>query len=318
MASALIAAGDTSDRNLRTWSGQLMSLFSHAEQVNPTRALWLYAIGAVKGLMIAGYGLFTASGTSTRTVPPENIATVNQRPILRSDFITQLAMETGETLSEASRADQLKVLDEMVREELLVQRALELDFGETDQNSRNALVSAISDQAIAEVTTSQPTEPELRDYFQQHPGKWATEGTMSLRDYTAADSPSARQLAQQLRAGTSADALSARPGIKENSHQTNEYYFALQFRLGAPLFDAIRNLAAGAVSEPVMLPDGIHIVQVEMNNRPKPYTFEQARAQIGSDYNAEARDKRIANTIAFLRSRAKILIAPDYAADFKP
>jgi hypothetical protein len=183
MASALVAAGDTSDRDLRTGSGQPMSLFSDPEQVNPSRALWLYAIGAVTGLMIAGYGLFTASGTSTRTVPPENIATVNQRPILRSDFITQLAMETGETLSEASRVDQLKVLEEMVREELLVQRALELDFGETDQNSRNALVSAISDQAIAEVTTSQPTELELRDYFQQHPGKWATEGTMSLRDY---------------------------------------------------------------------------------------------------------------------------------------
>jgi parvulin-like peptidyl-prolyl isomerase len=121
-----------------------------------------------------------------------------------------------------------------------------------------------------------------------------------------------------LRAGISADALSARQGLKEKSHQINEYYFALQFRLGAPLFDAIHNLPVGGVSEPVTLPDGIHIVQVEMNGRPKPYTFEQAHAQIGSDYNAEARDKRMANTVAFLRSRAKILIAPDYAADFKP
>jgi parvulin-like peptidyl-prolyl isomerase len=295
-----------------------MALFPNADQVNPTRALRLYATGAITGLCIAGYGLFTAAGTSTRTVPPENIATVNQRPILRSDFIAQLAMETGETLGDSSRAEQLKVLDEMVREELLVQRALELDFGETDQNSRNALVSSISDQAIAEVTTSQPSEQQIRDYFQQHPGKWATEGTMSLRDYTATDLASAHQLAQQLRAGTPAEQLAARHALKESSHQVDEYYFALQFRLGAPLFEAIRGLSAGDVAEPVALPDGIHVVQVEMNTPPRPYTFEQARAQIGSDYNAEARDKRLANTVAFLRSRAKILIAPDYASDFKP
>jgi parvulin-like peptidyl-prolyl isomerase len=254
--------------------------------------------------------LFTASGTSTRTVPPENIATVNQRPVLRSDFIAQLAMETGETLSESSRAEQLKVLEEMVREELLVQRALELDFGETDQNSRNALVSAISDQAIAEVTTSQPSDQQLRDYFQQHPGKWATEGTMSLRDYLVPDLGAAQRLAQQLRAGA--------PGGKENSRQVDEYYFALRFRLGAPLFDAISGLSAGEVSPPVVLPDGIHVVQVDMNNRPRPYSFEQARAQVSSDFNAEARDKRMANTVAFLRHRAKILVAEDYAADFKP
>ena len=198
----------------------------------------------------------------------------------------------------------------MVREELLVQRALELDFGETDQNSRNALVSAISEQAIAEVITSQPSEQQLREYFQQHPGKWATEGIMSLRDYLAPDPASAAQLVQQLRAGS-------RPP-KEHSHQEDEYYFALQYRLGAPLFNAIRGLAAGEVSAPVALADGIHVVQVDMNTRPKPYTFEQARAQISSDYNSEARDTRMANTVAFLRSRAKILIAPDYAADFKP
>jgi len=75
----------------------------------------LCAIGAVIGLIIAGIGLFSARGTATNNVPPEDIALVNQRPVLRSDFVTQLESETGDTFEQATRAEKLKVLDEMIR-----------------------------------------------------------------------------------------------------------------------------------------------------------------------------------------------------------
>jgi hypothetical protein len=66
-----------------------------ASQVSTTRSMVLCAIGAVIGLIIAGIGLFSARGTATNNVPPEDIALVNQRPVLRSDFVTQLESETG-------------------------------------------------------------------------------------------------------------------------------------------------------------------------------------------------------------------------------
>jgi hypothetical protein len=122
--------------------------------MNVTRSLVLCAIGAVVGLAIAGVGLFSARGTATHNVPPEDIALVNQRPVLRSDFVTQLESETGETFEQATRAEKLKVLGEMIREELLVQRGLELDFAETDQMTRNALAMAMDQQALAEVIAS--------------------------------------------------------------------------------------------------------------------------------------------------------------------
>ena len=108
------------------------------DELNVRRAVLLYAAGALAGLGIAGYGLFTASGTTTHSVPPEDMALINQRPILRSDFITQLETETGKTFGSPRRAQKLRVLDEMVREELRVQRGLELDYAETDQDTRNA------------------------------------------------------------------------------------------------------------------------------------------------------------------------------------
>jgi len=54
------------------------------------RSMVLLALGALLGLAIAGYGLFTAKGTRSRSVPPEDLALVNNRPILRSDFMAQV------------------------------------------------------------------------------------------------------------------------------------------------------------------------------------------------------------------------------------
>src|SRR5580700_2214065 len=104
--------------------------------VNSTRAFLFLGIGTIIGLGIAGYGLFTAKGTVTRVVPPENVALINQRPILRSDFIAQTeslyTMPFGETTPE----QRLKVLQDMIREELFVQRGVELDFAGNDPDTR--------------------------------------------------------------------------------------------------------------------------------------------------------------------------------------
>jgi hypothetical protein len=57
-------------------------------------------------------------------VPYEAVALVNGQPLLRGDFITQLETQTGESLATSARDTQLRVLNDMVREELLVQRSV--------------------------------------------------------------------------------------------------------------------------------------------------------------------------------------------------
>ena len=301
--------------------------FLDGSRVQSLRAMLLCAIGALTGLGIAGYGLFTASGTSTRNVPPENLAMVNGRPILRSDFINQLESETGKKFGQSTRTEQLKVLDEMVREELLVQRGLELDFAETDQNARNALVSAVSDSAIAEITTAEPTEAQLRAFFAAHPGQWSTDGTMTIRDLVLPGSADltpgaamgrAIEAAQALRAGATVEQVIARYGLTDKPPDDQQYYFAVQYRLGDAFFGLVRPLSDGAVADPVVLADGIHIVKLISNQQPVPLGFEAARARIRSDYVDATQMQLMDNTVRFLRRRAKILIAPDYAAEYRP
>jgi hypothetical protein len=297
------------------------------KRVNPTRSLICFGLGSAIGLGIAGFGLFTAKGTVTHVVPPENVALVNQRPILRTDFIAQTEAETSKPFDEATLAERLKVLDEMVREELFVQRALELDFPGTDPDSRTALVAAVEQQVVADVTTHQATDTELEKYFEDHRANYATEGTMVLHNILLPKAkgagPDALAIAQKaadaLRAGTPLAEVLRSFGMQDlvPEHSSEEqFYFAEKIHLGGALFALAEPLSSGEVSAPVPDDDGIHVIQMIKNVRPLPLTFARVRSQVLTDFNNAAK-KRLEDADArYLREKAEILVADDYAAAY--
>jgi parvulin-like peptidyl-prolyl isomerase len=305
----------------------LSEVKSAASQVNVTRSLVLCAIGAVVGLAIAGVGLFSARGTATRSVPPEDIALVNQRPVLRSDFVTQLEGETGESFEQATRAEKLKVLDEMIREELLVQRGLELDFAETDQMTRNALAMAMDQQVLAEVITSQPAEQQLREFFDKNPARYASDGILTARHLllpAPAGGGNAEQLLQKardavsaLRANTPVEAVISKYGLTEPRNDGDEFYFAAKIHLGDAVYAKALQLKEGEVSDPLQAEDGIHIVKVIKDKVPVALSYEHARLQVLTDLKNAQQERIMAATMRFLRERSKILVATDYS-DYKP
>jgi parvulin-like peptidyl-prolyl isomerase len=287
-----------------------------AAQVNATRSMLLCSIGAIVGLVIAGVGLFSARGTATHSVPSEDIALVNQRPVLRSDFVTQLEGETGETFEQTSRAERLKVLDEMIREELLVQRGLELDFAETDQATRNALATAMDQQALAEATTSQPSEQQLMDFYDKHPDKYSSDGILTVR-HLLVPVQKVHEVVDALRSNTPVEEIIKRYGATEPRNDGDEFYFAAKIHLGDALFAKALKVKPGEVVEPLQQPDGVHVVKVLQNKEPVPLSYDRAKLQVLTDYKNAQQEKLRTATMKFLRERAKILIASDYA-DYKP
>jgi hypothetical protein len=291
--------------------------------VNQTRSIVCFSVGAALGLGIAGYGLFTAKGTVTHAVPPENVALVNQRPILRTDFIAQVETETSKPFGDATLEERLKVLDEMLREELFVQRGLELDFPGTDPDTRSALVAAVEQQVVADVTTHQPTDEELRKYFEENRGNYATEGTMTLHNLmlpkakAGADGmATAQKAASALRAKTALAEVLQTYGLNEvvPEHSGEEqFYFAQKIHLGDALFAQALTLNDGDVSEPVAAADGVHIVQMVKNIKPLPLTFERVRSQVLTEYITNAKKRLTDADLRYLRDKADILIAADYA-----
>ncbi len=294
--------------------------FLRADKVSNSRAMTLYALGVVLGLILGGIGLFNARGTTTNKVPAEDLALVNHRPILRSDFLTQLENETGVPFEQTTKQDQLRVLDEMLREELFVQRGLELDFAETDQDTRSALYNIVEQQATADAAIGKATDKELHEFFDKNRNQFMTEGKLDAHDLVLADGDSAKaaEAAKALRDGAKLDEVKKRYGLTEETYNASEFYYLAKVHLGDKIFAEAKNLDTGVVSEPVLDDDGYHIVQVISNSKPVQQSFEEARQVLPTIYSNSEKARVLFNIMSFLRSRSTILIADDYKNDYKP
>jgi hypothetical protein len=283
-------------------------------QISNARSFVLMAAGVLIGLVLAGYSLFTARSASTLIVPAEDVALVNQQPVSRADYLALLQTLYGVDLSHATQEQRHKVLDDMIREELFVQRGKELDVAATDPEVRSALVNAVELEIAENAITSQPSEAALRQFFETHQDRYVSEGVMRVRDLLFPAS-ALRELPSEPAALKSAlsdaQVLARLNGRDSGRTKGEEFYFAAKIHLGDGLFAAARNLGNGEVSKPIELPDGIHVLDMQQNKRPVAFDFAAARAQVLSDYRNEAVDKLKLSGESFLRKRANVLIADD-------
>jgi parvulin-like peptidyl-prolyl isomerase len=296
---------------------------------DPRRSLWLLAIGAATGLALAGYGLFTAKGTRSSAVPPEAIALVNQRAILRSDFVTQLQTQYSVPFSQSTRAQRERVLADMIAEELMVQRGLEVDLPSYDPDVRQALVAGVELQLFADVLAEHPSETQLEDYYDKHRDKYVRDGVMRLRDLVLVTSqgrpPSAclsaatEAVRALRRGGEPLDAVMARYEMQDSRRlldsghvDTGDVFdFAAKARLDPPVFEAARRLSDGQVSDPVVAPDGVHVVVMVKRVLPAQRAFADVANEVWRDLSDDARRRVRTANLEYLRSKADIQLADD-------
>ena len=273
------------------------------------RSLMLAAAGALIGLTFAGYGLFTARGTRTAVVPPEDVALVNNVPLLRSDLIAQVTALYTVPYSQTTPTQRQKVLDDMIREELYVQRGVEMGLTNDDIDVRQALMQATEGQIAQDAATSRPSETELHAWYDAHRDRYASEGMVTVHEWRVPQGANPQQIAAALRSGV----LPAAVGLKTTGKVDDgeEFYFAAEEHLGKTIFAVTRKLKDGTVSDPLPAADGFHIVQMLRNKLPVPTPFEQARDVVMRDFLADKVARLQEGNRRFLKKRADIKIASD-------
>lgn len=273
------------------------------------RSILLAALGALIGLAIAGYGLFTAQGTRTAAVPAEDAALVNNIPILRADLIAQVAALYNVPFSQASQAQKQRVLDDMIREELYVQRGVEMGLPNDDIDVRQALVQATEGQITQDAMTSKPSDAELAQWYAAHRAKYASEGLMTLHEWLVPNGKDARRIIAALRSGASPSSL----GLKTTGRVDDgeEFYFAAEEHLGKGSFAVARTLKDGEFSEPIPASDGLHILHMVENKLPVATPYAEVRDQVLADFLADKVARLQAGNQRFLKKRADIKIASD-------
>jgi parvulin-like peptidyl-prolyl isomerase len=284
------------------------------------RSMVLFASGALIGLVIAGYGLFTAKGTRSLGVPAEAVALVNQRQILRSDFMTQSQTQFGVPFGQTTHAQRMDTLEAMIDEELMMQRGLEIDLPSYDPDVRNALVAGVELEVTADVLAQQPTPEELQRYYEHHKDRYSSEGVMQLRDLVAATQANAAAAAEDLRRGRSLEAVITQFGLVDSGRLMDAgrvdtgdiFQFAVRAKLDDALYEAASSLKGGEISSPVTQSDGVHLIVMIKHRFPVPQSFDEASNRVWTDFKKDAQAKVRAANLAYLRSRADILVAPEY------
>jgi parvulin-like peptidyl-prolyl isomerase len=303
--------------------------FFDVRKTSVRRSMALLAGGALIGLAIAGYGLFTAKGTRSRGVPPEAIALVNQRPILRSDFMTQTQTQFTLPFDQSSAEQRQKVLQDMISEELMMQRGLEIDLPSYDPDVRNALVAGVELEVTANVLAQQPTPEEMRAYYDAHKDKYSSEGVMQLRDllvkpdtaHPAVPRATAKAAISALRKGRPLASVIQQFGLVDSGRfmdaghvDTGDIFqFAVRAKADDAIYKATLPLKAGEISEPLEESDGVHIIVMIKHLFPVAQNFDEASNRVWTDIKNEAQSKVNAANIAYLKSRADIIVAPEMA-----
>jgi len=289
----------------------------------------LMALGALIGLLIAGYGLFTARGTRSRGVPPEAVALVNQRPILRSDFMTQTQAQFTLPFAQTSAAQRRQTLDDMVDEELMTQRGLEIDLPSYDPDVRNALVAGVELEVGADALAQLPTQQELQQYYAEHKDRYSSEGVMQLRDLVvqggaghpgAAARAVAAAAVAALRHGQGLELVARQYGLADSGRfmdaghvDTGDIFqFAVRAKLDDALYAAAIALRDGEVSDPIQEADGVHVIAMVRHVFPVAQSFEDAQNKVFADFKKDAQDRVQQANLKYLRSRADIVLAPEF------
>ncbi len=291
----------------------------------PQRSALLPSVGIAAGLLIAGAGVFHRAPPERNTVPAGYAALVNQKGILTSDLIAQAVAELGKPFAEVTPAERARVLHEMIDEELLVQRAVVLDLPETTTEVREAMTGGVNAQVAAPLLAEQPTDEQLRAYYDAHRSKYTADGSMTVHDlvlhiggYENADQSMAQaridaaEAVYQLRSGASEDYVMEHFGFTESGRMKfgNEPDFAAKLHLGPTLYPVAQRLTEGQVSDPVPDTDGLHVLVMEQRRMPSLADFTAARAAVYADYREDIAKAAQQENVRVLRSQAQIVLAP--------
>ena len=277
----------------------------------------LLALGTMLGAGLAAAGLSTAASPGRGWLPERGVARVNGQTIRQEDYqrvLSALAQDKRDPLDDAQRQ---RVLDRLIDEELLVQRALELGITRSDSKVRKDLATAVIDSVLADTGDVQPTDDALRASYEQRRDFFAGPGRLRVREILC-----------QMRGGEDETAWHARAQQAMRRLRAGEDFAEVRNALGDPeivsvpdallppakLVDylgptaarAAAALAVGQVSDTVRAGPVLHIVQLLDRQADAVPAFEEIRAQVLAEYRRQAGEEALHAYLNDLRARAKI------------
>ena len=294
------------------------------------RTPWLLLAGAAVGLALASLGLLEER-TDPGRLPIEAAAVVGDRTIRRVDYQRVLAGVAGDLRSPVDEAMRRRVLDRMIDEELLVQRALELGLAVIDRRVRGELTAGLIDSIVAEVDGETPSARDVERHYEENRDFFTRPGRLRARTLYFStrrgdDDPRGTALERaaaartRLVAGESADEVEAALADRQVSPVPGTLLPASKIRdyVGPSVLEALLALETGAWSDPIEAGGGVHLAKAVDREPSVAPPLAEIEDLVLQDLQRRRGDEALRAYLDDLKARTPILIDEGVFADPPP
>ncbi len=203
------------------------------------------------------------------------------------------------------------LIDEHVREEVLLREALRLGLERDDPIVRRRLVQKMELMLGAAAEPDDPSDEALRAHLEAHPERFARAARLGFsqvffsnerRDDATLDAAAARATIVN---GT--DAATLGDPFPLGRRQSPVARSVIAGRFGEAFAESVAALEQGVWSAPIESPLGVHLVLVEDRQAGRTPSLDEARAEVERDWRRDVRAERLDAAIQRLVDRAEVV-----------
>jgi parvulin-like peptidyl-prolyl isomerase len=229
-----------------------------------------------------------------------------------------LAQDSRNPLGEPERRH---VLDRLIEEELLVQRAIDLGLDVSDRTVRNRLVSAMIEMVVSGVDQREFSREEVEAFYRENREFFARSDRLWVRqlrfavDREQGEAEAFRRgerAADRLRRGEKIEDLATELGDPPLLPVPDGLLPASKLReyLGPTPARKALELAGGEVSDPVRGGSAYHVLQMVQRVTAPTLPLLAVEPQVRSEMRRRAGDESLRSYLDMLRERAEIRLPP--------
>jgi hypothetical protein len=231
------------------------------------------------------------------------IARVGEKEISRQKFEEIIKVLDDQSKSELTLEKKNLIRERLIDEELLIQRAIELDLVRNDSLVKGNVIQTMFQYIINSNELAEPSEAELREYFSKEKNYFSSGKRFKLKNYTFRNLNDAETARNSLNQGNLESFLKLvetensidLPNVFLTSQKIRDY-------LGPKVLEELPSLEKGGFSnifEINQVPSIVICIDVLLDNNPK---FEEIIEQIKSKFIRDREDFLVKEYIENLRN----------------
>ena len=231
------------------------------------------------------------------------IARVGEKEISRQKFEEIIKVLDDQSKSELTLEKKNLIRERLIDEELLIQRAIELDLVRNDSLVKGNVIQTMFQYIINSNELAEPSEAELREYFSKEKNYFSSGKRFKLKNYTFRNLNDAETARNSLSQGNLESFLKLvetensidLPNVFLTSQKIRDY-------LGPKVLEELPSLEKGGFSnifEINQVPSIVICIDVLLDNNPK---FEEIIDQIKNKFIRDREDSLVKEYIENLRN----------------